>query len=201
MRAKLVAKPEDYVWSSYRQTVGLDPAPAWLDIATLHARFGRNLAAAQRGYRDFVMAKVDGQECLWDQAANGMYLGSDPWAKEMRALVESTPRSTDHPLLERAVGRPTILAILDAVSEVCGQSAETIRSTRGCEARALVAWVARNEGLITLRSIAAALLLRSEGHVSTLIHRCENEFDRSPSRVAELDRTMEILRPNQKTKV
>jgi putative transposase len=194
VRAKMVAKPEEHIWSSYRQTVGLDPAATWLDVAAVHAQFDRNPAVAKRLYRDFVMTRVDGQDRLWDQVTNGMYLGSDPWAREMRALVESTPRSTDYPIIERAVGRPAMPAILEAVSQACGESPETIRSTRGCAARDLAAWVARNEGLITLRSIAAALRLRSEGHVSALIRRCESEFDSNARRVAELDRTMEILR-------
>jgi hypothetical protein len=37
----------------------------------------------------------------------------------------------------------------------------------------LIGW---HEGLVTLRTIAAALRLRSEGHVSNLIRWCENEF-------------------------
>ena len=204
VRAKMVARPEEYAWSSYRQTVGLDPAAAWLDVATVHARFDRSPSAAKWVYRDFVMARVDGQERLWDQVINGMYLGSDPWARRMRALVDSTPRSTDHPILERAVGRPTTPAILEAVSQATGVSVDTIRDRQGCSARALVAWIARNEGLIPLRSIAAALRLRSEGHVSTLVRRCETEFESIAERVGELDRALEILRAgsqNQRTKL
>jgi len=37
--------------------------------------------------------------------------------------------------------------------------------------RRLVAWIGWHEGLITLRSIAASLRLRSEGHISNLIKR------------------------------
>jgi len=194
VRAKMVAKPEEHVWSSYRQTVGLEPSATWLDVAAIHARFDRNPAVAKRLYRDFVMTRVDGQERLWDQVTNGMYLGSDPWAKEMRALVESTPRSTDFPIIERAVGRPAMPAILEAVSQACGESAETIRDDGSCFARRLAAWLGRNEGLLTLRSIGASLRIRSEGHVSRLIQHCEGDLASGGDRVAQLDRALATLR-------
>src|SRR5690348_15741607 len=33
VRAGMVPRPEDYRWSSYRATVGLEHAPEWLDVA------------------------------------------------------------------------------------------------------------------------------------------------------------------------
>ena len=34
VRAKMVERPEDYRWSSYRATAGLEAAPPWLDVAS-----------------------------------------------------------------------------------------------------------------------------------------------------------------------
>ncbi|MFZ2490374.1 MAG: hypothetical protein WA208_02720 [Thermoanaerobaculia bacterium] len=58
---------------------------------------------------------------------------------------------------------------------------ETVRSRGGGALRGLVAWLGWHEGLVTLRMIAAALRLRSEGHVSNLIRRCEAAFARDRS--------------------
>lgn len=193
VRAGMVARPEEYRWSSYRSTAGLDPLPAWLDIASVDALFDCDRVVAQNLYRDFVLARVDGQERLWDQVMNRMYLGSEVWAGQMRDRVESRLRSTDHPVSQRAVGRPTMSAILNATSDACGESPDAIRK-RGGRLRGLVAWLARNEGLITLRSIAASLRLRSEGYVSTLIGRCDGELASDLERLAQLDLALAILR-------
>jgi hypothetical protein len=125
---------------------------------------------------------------------NGLYLGTESWAKEMRSVVESKPRSTDHPRTQRAVGRPKMATVVAAVAEVAAQSAATIREMRGGSLRRLVAWIGWNEGWATLRSIAASLRLRSEGHVSGMIRRCEREFGEEPSCLARLDLALALLR-------
>jgi putative transposase len=122
VRAGMVMRPEDYSWSSYRQTSGFETPASWLDVATVYELFDREPSEAKRMYREFVMTRVDGQERLWDQVINGMYLGGESWARQMRSLVESWPRSSDHPSIQRAVGRPTMPAILDAVRQACGES-------------------------------------------------------------------------------
>jgi putative transposase len=35
VRAHMVERPENYKWSSYRATAGLDAAPDWLDLASV----------------------------------------------------------------------------------------------------------------------------------------------------------------------
>jgi hypothetical protein len=59
--------------------------------------------------------------------------------------------------------------IVSAVAKAAGETAESIRMTRGHVLRNLVAWLGWNEGWVTLRSIAAPLRLRSEGRISNLV--------------------------------
>jgi hypothetical protein len=58
----------------------------------------------------------------------------------------------------------------------------------------MVAWIAWNEGLETLRTIAAALRLRSEGYVSNLIRRCERELSADERLLARFDAAVALLR-------
>jgi hypothetical protein len=60
--------------------------------------------------------------------------------------------------------------------------------------RRLAAWIGWNEGLITLRSIAASLRLRSEGHVSGMIGRCEREFANDRALLGYMDAALLALR-------
>ena len=108
-----------------------------------------------------------------DKLTNQLYLGSEAWTKAMRGRVESKPRSTDHPRLKRAVGRPKMHLIVGAVAKAADMTVAAIRATRGGMSRQLAAWIGWHEGPVTLRSIAASLRLRSEGHISNLIKRCE----------------------------
>jgi hypothetical protein len=57
-----------------------------------------------------------------------------------------------------------------------------------------VAWLGWHEGLVTLRSIAASLRLRSEGHISNLIRRCEEIFGENATLLAHHDRAVAVLR-------
>jgi putative transposase len=194
VRAGMVERPEDYRWSSYRATAGLEAAPAWLDAAAVRNFFDQDAAIAQAQYREFVLARIGNSDSLWDHAINGIYLGTEAWAKQMRTVVESRPRSTDHPRTQRAVGHPQMHNVIATVAEIAGETADAIRSRAGGQLRSLAAWLGWNEGLLTLRSIAASLRLRSEGYVSGLIRRCESEFRSDQALLAHLDLALAALR-------
>jgi putative transposase len=194
VRANLAEGPEDFRWSSYRATAGLDAAPEWLDVAAALARMTGDPAGAKTAYREFVLEKVGREDRLWDKVTHAIYLGGEQWTKRMRKLVESRPRSTDHPKPQRAVGRPDLHTIVKAVAAIGSTSQEVARSARGGPLRRLIAWLGWHEGLVTLRSIAAALRLRSEGYVSNLIRRCDRELARRDDRLlANLDASLAIL--------
>jgi REP element-mobilizing transposase RayT len=194
VRANMVERPEQYKWSSYRATGGLDVAPEWFDLAGALQLFGAQQAEAQPAYREFVLEKIGGEDRLWDKLVNQLYLGGEEWLKKMRRRVETKPRSTDHPRIQRAVGRPRMYQVIDAVAKVAGVTADLIRAARGGTLRRLSAWIGWHEGLITLRSIAASLRMRSEGHISNLIRRCEHEFGKEPTLLRWLDGALATLR-------
>jgi len=60
--------------------------------------------------------------------------------------------------------------------------------------RSLAAWVGWHEGWLTLRSIAASLRMRSEGHISNMIRRCDWQFGSDRSLLALLDHSLQLLR-------
>jgi hypothetical protein len=62
---------------------------------------------------------------------NGIYLGTECWTKRMREIVEARPRSTDHPLSQRAVGRPKMATIVAAVARAAATRATEVIAMRG----------------------------------------------------------------------
>ena len=63
--------------------------------------------------------------------------------------------------------------VIDAVAGAFRTSARDIRESSGGAARMIAAWLGWYEGLHRLRSIAAALRLRSSGRVSDLVAEAE----------------------------
>jgi hypothetical protein len=49
VRATMVDRPEQYKWSSYRATAGLEKAPEWFDLDAALSLFGSERGAASRG--------------------------------------------------------------------------------------------------------------------------------------------------------
>ncbi|HYI09603.1 MAG TPA: transposase [Thermoanaerobaculia bacterium] len=194
VRANMVERPENYRWSSYRATAGLEKAPDWFDLTAALAIFGTGEADRYASYRSFVDARIGSEECLWDQVTHAIYLGTESWTRAMREIVESKPRSTDTPVVQRAVGRPKMAAVVEAVAHVAKVSPDTLRSRNGGALRRLAAWLGWHEGLLTLRGIAAGLRLRSEGYISTLIRRFERELSGSGGLLAHLDAATAVFR-------
>ena len=193
VRAGIVQHPDDYRWSSYHITAG-GGAPEWFDGRTALAVFDDDPVVAEASYRAFVDEGLVTGDHLWEQLVAGMYLGGDAWLKRMRNMIENRPRSTDHPRAQRAVAHPRMQQILTVVAQKASVTATDIRDTRGHPLRSLAAWLGWNEGLLTLRAIAAALRLRSEGHISNLIRRSERAFSTDGSLLALMDLSLATLR-------
>jgi len=76
VRAKVVAHPRRWAWSSYRATVGETVAPAWLTTDWVLGQFGTRGHTAQQRYRTFV-AEGRGGPRPWDRLQGQIYLGSE----------------------------------------------------------------------------------------------------------------------------
>lgn len=147
VRAKLVARPEEWRWSSYRATAGFEAAPGWLETDWILAQIRSDRAEAQQVYRAFVDEKIGDKTRLWDNVVNQIYLGTEAWIETMRAGVESKPRSDEHPRAQRSVGRPAIQKIVKAVATVFDIDRRDVQEGHGGAPRSILAWLARYEGL------------------------------------------------------
>jgi putative transposase len=83
VRAGMVARPEDWPWSSYRATLGDLPCPPWLRRDWLLATFGETEAAAVAAYRRFVEDGI-GEPGPWEQLRHQVFLGSGTFVEGVR---------------------------------------------------------------------------------------------------------------------
>jgi putative transposase len=160
VRAGMVKRPEEYHWSSYRATAGYEAVPPWLTTDWALGSFGHDLATQQHSYRQFVDEGAGITRSPFEDAVGKLFLGSAPWVAKMQALVDSKPRSREHPAEQRFAGRPSVTTIIEVVAKVFQQPEETIRTGHGGDARKVVSWLGCYEGMRHLCGIAEALGLR-----------------------------------------
>jgi REP element-mobilizing transposase RayT len=172
VRAKMVERPEEYRWSSYRAMAGYAPAPEWLNVTELAVFFGAE-GAWHDNFKAYVEEKLTSEERLFDRVQRQIYLGTEAWIASMRTRIESKPRSDAHPRIQREVGRPSMKQVVDVVARELGVARSRLREGRGGLGRMIVAWLGWREGLHRLRTIADALGLRSVGRVSDLVREAE----------------------------
>ena len=178
VRARMVERPEDYRWSSYRAKAGLESTPPpWLSMKGL-LHFSRDEEEGMVGYREFVMARLDSTE--EPSFLRKLAHGSEAFVQGVQDWIDEKKRSTEHPRYQRDVGRPSVDVIAGAVCTVFDQTPEELKTKRGDLSRMVFAELSYWEGLRPLREIAGRLGLRSAAHISNLVRRCRKERSRDP---------------------
>ncbi|HYY62626.1 MAG TPA: transposase, partial [Burkholderiales bacterium] len=110
VRAGFVASAEQWPWSSYRATAGLEPAPPWLSIAAVLERFSPDPNRAGLRFREFVLAGL-GAARPWS-ALRGQILGSEQFARRMLPQKVPSATSSEIPRRDRFAGRPQLASLL-----------------------------------------------------------------------------------------
>lgn len=101
VRARMVAEPEDYIWSSARRwSVGANPYP-WVDEASFPAEFGSGAESVGEAYRRFIREAIpDGEWSLIRDSVNrGQLTGDHRFIDEVQQILG---RRIEH----RKQGRP-----------------------------------------------------------------------------------------------
>ncbi|HYS52487.1 MAG TPA: transposase [Thermoanaerobaculia bacterium] len=193
-RAGMVARPEDYAWSSHRAVLGLAKAPDWLAVDDLLVQFAPQRDLANANYKNFVDAAI-GVDCNpWKDLVGNMYLGSKAWIERVREQVQLKPRCDDHPRAQRLVDTAPMSAIIAGVASCLSIDEERVRYHRGGVPRMLAAWIACNETLLTNRQIAAGLRLRSSSRVSQLVRDFDRQLDGNEVLQGWVDRCVSTIR-------
>lgn len=84
LRARMVAKLDDWPWSSWQCTIGNSQSPDWLATDAILRCFGTQRASAINAYIEFVYQGVHIQ--IWDKLKHQIYLGDEDFVKKHQAL-------------------------------------------------------------------------------------------------------------------
>lgn len=179
VRAGMVKLPEDHRWTSYRATVGVAPAPRWLAVDDVLLPFGPDRGLARAAFRDFVNAAIGIDAGAWKELVGRSYIGSDEWLATVNDRIKLQPRSTEHPLEQRAMAGE-MSAVIAAVADTCRVDRALVHSGIERTPRMLAAWIAWKYANLSGAKIAADLNL-SSARISQLVRRCERELEGSPA--------------------
>ena len=131
LRAGAVAVPNEYLWSSYRDYIGLREAPKWLKTTFVLDQFGGHAAAARKKYRIFVEEIIGKElESPLKEAVAATILGSaDFIAGIQEQHVMPMPSDRNLPVLSQLANRPAIDRIIETVKVAFGDDGRLSEKT------------------------------------------------------------------------
>ena len=137
VRAGMVAKPEDYQWSSYRSYIGDSPTPAWLKTDLILGSVGRNASMAPTMYRRFVedLLGRDYDSPLKDAVASTV-LGRVEFVRDVvERHVGQTGAARNLPAVKALAHRPSMEAIIMTIKAELKNCEALVRnvSLYGCQ--------------------------------------------------------------------
>jgi putative transposase len=113
VRARMVAKPQDYPWSSCRSRLGIEMAE-WLDLDPCYLALGHSEAERRQRYRDFLQAAIPGGEweLIREAVQRGQLTGNSRFTDEVAGILGRR-------IERRGRGRPAKSARAEGAEEEC----------------------------------------------------------------------------------
>jgi putative transposase len=122
VRAKAVERPEDWRWSSYRGTNGMEKPHECLSREWILGHFGTKGKKAENKYREFVNAGIKGKG-IWKEVRGQSVLGEGAFFEKLFVHVKAHEDITEIPRRQRYVSRP-------ALSEIFADSKQLAKQIR-----------------------------------------------------------------------
>jgi hypothetical protein len=187
VRAGMIARPEDYPWSGHRAYLGKEFLP-WLTTDWVLGQFGKSVHTARTNYETFVRDGLGGgfQPEFSGGGDDSRILGNDLFVD--RCLSGCGEKSL----------RLTAQEIVDKVCEAYKIDEATLKAPSqqrlASEARAIVGWLAKEVGGVTLSAVAS-LVNRDIGSISSSVRRLSDrmqEFPELADRVRRIKAVLEV---------
>jgi putative transposase len=107
VRAGIIEKAEEWLWSSYRATIGIEKPPAFLSVDWILSQYGQNKKTAIANFKQYVEKGI-GWEYPTETLQAGLILGSERFVERCQGLIEEKREFLEIPRLQRYVSRKNI---------------------------------------------------------------------------------------------
>jgi hypothetical protein len=116
VRAKVVERPEQWPWSSYKATAGLKAAESWLKTDLILGMIGgRSPAETRRRYREFISRGIRESVPDMNVVLHQPILGTREFMNGLKERLEEKRDQKDVPRKQRFIGRPPLEQIFMGV--------------------------------------------------------------------------------------
>ena len=128
VRAKLVRRPRDWRWSSYKATSGEGESPQFLTTDWILSQFHKDRGRAVKEYRKFVKAghEID----VWGGLRGGVILGTEQFAQELKPLLWEKSSVTEIPRRERLAVRPRLEELFSGAKDRADRNERIYQAVR-----------------------------------------------------------------------
>jgi REP element-mobilizing transposase RayT len=158
VRAGMVHRPDEWKWSSYLATAGLQRKPSFLTAEWIKTQFGKSDAVAERAYEEYIMQGV-GKKYPQEALTGQIILGTKRFIRQIEKRVNEKAWIREFPKEQRYSARADLEEIFQ-------------EGTRNRESREVIIFRAYVDGGYTMREIAEYLGLHYSS-VSLAIKRYE----------------------------
>lgn len=100
VRAGMVKKVEDWRWSSFRASVGLEAAAPWLAVDGILAKFAKRRSLAQQRYAEFVAEGIQ-SDSPWLELKGQVFLGDAQFVQRMQSRIQAGKDDVQIPIAQR----------------------------------------------------------------------------------------------------
>ena len=111
VRAGIVNSAEDYLWSSYRETLRLVKSSEFLTSQWLLENFSPSMTKGRQLYRDFVNDGIKLSDSPWDKLTGQMFLGSDDFIQQVKNQSSIDTSATEFTSANRYAGHPDLASL------------------------------------------------------------------------------------------
>ena len=110
----MVETPEQWTWSSYRATAGIDTKTDYLSTDWVIRMFSDKRNTAQKRYRRFVAEGMQ-QASSWKELQGQILLGDEGFIQKFKHLLDDKEQGKEIPRLQRYVGRPRLVKLFRGI--------------------------------------------------------------------------------------
>ena len=132
VRAKMVAIPEAYTWSSYQFYIGKQKSPEWLYTDFILSYFGKKVSIAQNNYQQFVTEIISKKyDSPLDDVISSTLLGSPDFIAFIKdKYLSGKEPDKDIPALKELTEKVSVQDIFDEVEFVFGKESVLARNVK-----------------------------------------------------------------------
>ena len=116
VRAGMVKQVDQYRWSSYKATGGLEGNPEFLTVDWILSQFGIKKAEAQKAYRQFVNTGI-GISSPWKELKGQSILGNKEFEEKLKPALSDKSALKEIPIVDRFALRPSLENIFINIQE------------------------------------------------------------------------------------